>query len=82
MTKRQQGVLKTAGEMLHEMGPVKWLWPGWLPKSGIIQLFAVPGIGKTTLALRLATCVTNGRDWPDGTPGFSESGIVYCFRLE
>lgn len=38
-----------------EMEPVSWLWPGWLAAGKLHMLGGVPGTGKTTIALSLAT---------------------------
>lgn len=47
--------------------PTEWLWPGWLA-AGKMHIFAgAPGTGKTTIALALASTVTSGGRWPDGS---------------
>lgn len=47
--------------------PVHWLWRYWLPASAISILAGAPGTGKTTLALAIASIVSTGGHWPDGT---------------
>jgi putative DNA primase/helicase len=39
---------------------VDWLWDGWLPLGMVSLLAGLPGLGKTTLALRIAADVTTG----------------------
>jgi len=46
---------------------VKWLWNGRIPAGMLTMLDGDPGVGKSTLAIDLAACVTTGKKWPDGT---------------
>jgi hypothetical protein len=47
---------------------VSWLWPGRIPLGKLVTLDGDPGLGKSTLALEIAACVTRARGrWPDGT---------------
>lgn len=46
---------------------VAWLWPDWLPAGKLTLLAGSPGTGKTTIALALASIVTTGGTWPDGS---------------
>lgn len=48
--------------------PIKWLWSGWVAGGKLAILAGAPGTGKTTLALSLASTLTNAGQWPDGTP--------------
>lgn len=50
------------------IGPVSWLWENRIPVGRLTLLDALPGTGKTTLALSLAAALTAGGTWPDGTP--------------
>ncbi len=49
--------------------PVDWLWQDRIPLAALTLLEGDPGIGKSLLALDLASCVSTGRPMPDGTPG-------------
>lgn len=46
---------------------IRWLWKGWLAR-GKFHIFAgQAGTGKTTIAIALASTVSNGGRFPDGT---------------
>jgi putative DNA primase/helicase len=57
--------LRRASEMTME--PVNWLWPDWLARGKFHVLAGPPGLGKTSLVQSLATIVTRGGVWPDGS---------------
>ncbi len=59
---------------------VVWLWDGWLAAGKFHVLGGAPGTGKTTLALALASTVTTGGRWPDGTR--CEAGNVLVWSGE
>ena len=47
--------------------PIRWLWDGWLAK-GKLHIFAgMAGTGKTTIAIALASTITIGGRFPDGS---------------
>ena len=47
--------------------PIRWLWNGWLAK-GKLHIFAgMAGTGKTTIAIALASTITTGGRFPDGS---------------
>lgn len=47
--------------------PIEWLWDGWLA-AGKIHIFGgAPGTGKTTIAMKLASIISRGTRWPDGS---------------
>jgi hypothetical protein len=58
-------VLVSGADLMPE--PVRWLWLGWLALGKLHILAGAPGQGKTTIALALASTVTTGGRWPDGT---------------
>src|SRR5690606_33349129 len=73
----------------HDPKPPAFIVPGWLP-AGEVTLFAAHGgTGKSATALRLAVCLTVGRDW-HGLPveqrcveyvSFEDSEPVLHWRL-
>jgi KaiC/GvpD/RAD55 family RecA-like ATPase len=59
---------------------VDWLWHPILPKGGLTALAGDPGIGKSTFAYVLASCVSNGHGgggFPDMQPG---KVLLYCLE--
>jgi len=48
---------------------VNWLWPHYIPGGKLTLLIGDPGLGKSFLTLDLASRVSAGTSWPDGTTG-------------
>jgi len=46
---------------------VDWLWPEKLARGRISLIAGDPGIGKSWLSLDIASIVSRGGQWPDGT---------------
>ncbi len=46
----------------------EWLWPGWIPLGVVTFLGAVPGMGKSLVALDLARRLIHRLPFPDGAP--------------
>lgn len=57
--------------------PIRWLWRGWLARGKLHILAGAPGSGKTTLALSLASAITNGGLLPDGSRAQRGSVLVW-----
>lgn len=65
-------------ELAKDLRPIEWVWRGWIPRGMITLLGAVPGAGKSFLALDLAKRVIQGDQWPDGQPNLAKRrNIVY-----
>lgn len=58
-------VLLKGSDMTPE--PIRWLWSGWLARGKLHLLAGAPGIGKSTLACRLAATLSVGGTFPDGS---------------
>ena len=43
-----------------------WIIPEWLAQGQLTLLAGMPGKGKTTLAMKIASLVTTGGKWPSG----------------
>lgn len=64
-----------------ESVPLTWLWPGKVP-SGKLTLFAGdPGLGKSFVTIDMASRVSRGKDWPDGTKN-QDAGSVIVLACE
>lgn len=46
---------------------VRWLWPGRIPLARLTLLVGVPGIGKSYLTADIASRISTGTPWPDGS---------------
>jgi len=56
--------------------PVEWLWPGWLPRSTVVLLSGVGGLGKSTIALDFSARISRGWSWPDGSDGGAPGNVL------
>jgi KaiC/GvpD/RAD55 family RecA-like ATPase len=64
--------------LADKLPPVQWLWPGWIPRGMLTLLGAVPGAGKSLMALDLAKRVINGEHFPDGARNpCGEQPVIY-----
>ena len=59
---------------------VTWLWPNKIPAGAISMLVGPQGLGKTFLSVYMASVITRGGTWADGTP--CERGSVIFFYGE
>jgi len=51
-----------------QLPPIRWLWPGWIPRGMLSLLGASPGAGKSLVALDLARRIIHDASFPDGSP--------------
>jgi len=59
--------------------PITWAWERWLADGFLTILASVSGLGKSSLALRIAGCYTAGWPWPDGAPFGGQRGkVLWC----
>ena len=61
-----------------EAKPVAWLWDGRVPLGRITLLVGYPGEGKSFLTTDMASRVSTGTPWPDGTDCPHGSVIFIC----
>ncbi|MFZ1103680.1 MAG: AAA family ATPase [Hyphomicrobiaceae bacterium] len=47
--------------------PVTWLWPQRIPRGKLALLGGHPGEGKTLISMYMASVVSRGGQWTDGT---------------
>lgn len=62
------GVLEVGWYNEIEPEPVDWLWENRIARGELNQFHGDPGGGKTWLVLYIASCVTTGRPFFDGSP--------------
>ena len=56
---------------------ISWLWNGWIAK-GKLHIFAgQAGTGKTTIAIALASTITTGSRFPDGSKSQKGSVLIW-----
>jgi hypothetical protein len=67
-------VVRMASDVAPER--VSWLWDGWLPGGKLVVLDGDPSLGKSTLSIDLASRITTGAHWPDGSQGCVPGGVV------
>lgn len=61
------------------LGPITWSWENWLPDGMLTIVASKPGIGKSSLCLRIAASFLTGAEWPDGTKFDQEQGkVLWC----
>ncbi len=61
--------------------PVQWLWPGRVPRGEATIIAGAPDVGKSTLTMDLAACVSRGAEWPDGS-GHAPQGSALVLSAE
>lgn len=78
----ETGQYPTLYDLAQDLPPITWLWPGWIPR-GMLTLFgAVPGVGKSLVALDLCRRLIHGEPFPDGTPAPPSDGPVLYIDAE
>lgn len=66
-----------AVDSLANVDDLRWVWKGWLLRGLPSLLAAVPGTGKSYLALDLAHRIITGTQFPDGTPVERSGPVLY-----
>jgi hypothetical protein len=59
---------KSLADIAKSLKPIEFLWPCWIPRGMLSLLGAVPGAGKSFVALDLCKRIIHGNPWPDGSP--------------
>lgn len=57
--------------------PIDWLWNGWIARGKFNVLAGQAGTGKTTIALSIASTITNGGMFPDGSKSPIGSVLIW-----
>lgn len=71
----QSAVLQKASELKPK--PINWIWNGWIAGGKFHLLAGVAGTGKTTISLALASSITTGGWFPDGTKAPKGNVVVW-----
>jgi len=66
-----------AGEMVANLPDLEWLWPDWIPVGLVTLLAAVPGTGKSYLALDLAHRIIAGDTFPNEATVERPGRVIY-----
>ena len=56
---------------------VDWIWEGWLAARKFHILGGAPGTGKTTIALKVASTISTGNHWPDGSLALKGKVVIW-----
>lgn len=70
-----KALLTRASEVTPE--PIHWLWEGWLAAGKFHIIGGAPGCGKTSIALALASVISLGGLWPDGTKSKPGNVVIW-----
>lgn len=57
--------------------PIEWVWRDWLALGKLHLLAGMPGQGKTTLALAVASIISTGGCWPDGSNSLIGNVLIW-----
>jgi hypothetical protein len=60
------GKFLSLAELAQSLKPIQFLWPAWVPRGMLTLLGAMPGAGKSFVALDLCKRIIHGEPWPDG----------------
>ena len=59
---------------------IEWIIPYWLPRGAVSLLAGPAGAGKSTLAIHMASLVTNGGMWPGQTSAVDQGKVLLYSR--
>ena len=72
----------TYADLAGLLGSVSWAWEGWLPNGLLTMLAGESAMGKSHLAIRVASTFLRGDSWPDGQPFMGQTGKVLWAEAE
>lgn len=56
---------------------VEWVWHGRIPRGKLTTFAGQGGVGKTFVLNDIASRISNGDAWPDGSPGNLPAKVLY-----
>jgi putative DNA primase/helicase len=62
--------------------PIRWLWKDWLARGKLHVLAGIPGVGKSTIAFKIAAAVSSGGKLPDATEAGRGTVIIWSAEDE
>ncbi|MBX3378052.1 MAG: AAA family ATPase [Phycisphaeraceae bacterium] len=62
--------------------PVRWLWPGRVPRGKVTMVCGDPGLGKSFVMMDMAARVSACLPWPDGPTPLRQAGSVLVLSAE
>jgi hypothetical protein len=68
--------LRCCGDI--QTSEILWLWPNRIPAGMFSMLVGDPGIGKSFLTCYMASTISSGKSWPDGTESPTGSVFLFC----
>jgi Mrp family chromosome partitioning ATPase len=71
----QKPILTPSSEIEPE--PIAWLWRHWLARGMVHLLAGQPGVGKSTLAYKLAATISTGGSFPDGSRADAGNVVIW-----
>jgi putative DNA primase/helicase len=55
---------------------IGWIWPGIIASGRITGLVGYPGLGKSQVAIDIASTVSTGRSWPGGAANGGAGDVI------
>lgn len=74
---KKSDLIITGHDLKKNLPKIDWLWKDYIPKGLVTILAGDPGVGKSAIALDLVKRLTDGTEWPDGTPILSNSKALW-----
>lgn len=71
--------ITTWADLDSQIAPISYAWDKWLPNGLLTILAGLSGEGKSTIALYIGGCVTDGLNFPDGAKSSYTGGtVLWC----
>lgn len=77
----EEGMGFTFADLDH-LPDITWRWEPWLARGTVTLLVGEPGVGKSSLALAIASAVVQGTVWPDRGSNDDEPGLAVWVESE
>ncbi|MCB2212101.1 AAA family ATPase [bacterium] len=82
MNNEKHLVLGTWKSLEEQLSSVRWLWPNMIVQNMLTMIVSYAGVGKSMLALQIASLFLNGGLWPDGKECFAHDTNVLWIEGE